>query len=400
MERSIELWTVKQLQQKYGQIDFPEYQRDPNVWARDAKQRLVDSMMREFDIAPLYFYTREDDVIDCVDGRQRIGAIMSFLGINKRDSHKGFEFRVLNELYNESADPFRELDGSSFSKIARRAEVEGEGVAVTFVEKLLQYKVTVVLLSQSREHKEFNLQFARLNLGVIINSGEKLNAMVGDLRDICFEDLGQHGFLQVVSIPERRFAREQTAAQILAQVFGCESNRRLYGCVEYSRTRYFDLQRMFKKYTDMTEEERVWVERIKVLLSLLETERDHFVVIRSRAFLVSVVLLAYVRKMETEDEAATLGAFVQEFSLRLKWQLRKGLDVDQEYRYLVDFQKDVTQASGEKPAVARRAKVLEDEFSRWQEVSELRGDRAYEERQGEAASDACRRELGVQVNPL
>ena len=77
-------------------------------------------MMREFDIAPLYFYMRENDVIDCVDGRQRVGAIMSFLGINERDSHKGFEFRELNELYDEDANPFRELDRSSFSEIARR----------------------------------------------------------------------------------------------------------------------------------------------------------------------------------------------------------------------------------------------------------------------------------------
>ena len=246
-----------------------------------------------------------------------------------------------------------------------------------------------------RRSESIRVLQAALNLGVIINSGEKLNAMVGDLRDICFDDLGQHGFLQVVSIPERRFAREQTAAQILAQVFGCESNRRLDGSVEYARTRNVDLQRMFKRYTDMTEEECLWVERVKALLSLLESARDHFVIIRSRAFLVSVVLLAYLKNMAAEDEAAALGAFVQEFSLRLKWQGRKGLDVDQEYRYLVDFQRDVTQASGEKPAVAGRAKVLEDEFSRWQEVGELRGDREYEERQGEAAGDACRSELGA-----
>ena len=32
-------------------------------------------MMREFDIPPLYFYMRENDIIDCVDGRQRVGAI-------------------------------------------------------------------------------------------------------------------------------------------------------------------------------------------------------------------------------------------------------------------------------------------------------------------------------------
>ena len=395
MERLIKLWTVEQLRRNYGQIDFPEYQRDPNIWARDAKQRLVDSMVREFDIAPLYFYTRENDTIDCVDGRQRIGAIMAFLGGNEKDSHNGFEFRVLNELYDEDAHPFRELDGSTFSEIERKAEAEVEGVAKNFVRKFLQYHLTVVLLARSQEHNEFNLQFARLNLGIIINSGEKLNAMVGDLRDICFDDIGRHGFLQVVSIPERRFAREQTAAQILAQVFSCESRKELDGGIEFARTRHFDLQRMFKRYTDMTKREHGWVGRVRTLLTLLETARDHFVVIRSRAFLVSVVLLAYLRDMQTEEEVRVLGFFVQEFSLRVRWQVRKGLDVDYEYRYLVDFQRDVTQASGEKPAVAGRAKVLEEEFSRWQRDGELRGDREYQEREGEAASDACRRELNA-----
>ena len=329
MKRSIGVWTLEQLQERYGGIHFPEYQRDPNVWARDAKQRLIDSMMREFDIAPLYFYTRADDVIDCVDGRQRIGAMMSFLGLNEKDTHNGFEYRVLNELYNEDVTPFQTLDGLPFSEIQERAEENPESVARSFVNKLREYALTVVLLSESREHNEFNLQFARLNLGVIINSGEKLNAMVGELRNVCFDDLGRHPFLEVVNIPERRFAREQTAAQILAQVFSCEARREADGDVEFARTRHFDLQRIFKQYTTMSDIERGWVDRVKELLSLLETERGYFSVIRSRAFLVSVVLLAYLRDMQSEEEAASLGALVREFSLRLKWQLSKGLDVDQ-----------------------------------------------------------------------
>ena len=313
----------------------------------------------------------------------------------KNDSHKGFEFRVLNELFDDNPHSFRQLEGSSFLHITERAQASSNDIANVFVQKFLEYELTVVLLSECYEHSEFNLQFARLNLGVAINSGEKLNAMVGDLRDVCFDDLGRHGFLEVVSIPERRFAREQTAAQILAQVFACERGRDLYGGVEYVRTRHFDLQRLFKRFTNMADAEREWVERVRTLLSLLEAGRAHFSFIRSRAFLVSIVLLAYLRNIETEREVEELGTFVEEFLLRVKWQIRKGLDVDPEYRFLVEFQRNVTQASVERPAVAARAKVLGEEFRRWLEGQALKGDREYEERMGEPASVKCRRELGV-----
>lgn len=126
----------------------------------------------------------------------------------------------------EKDNPFKDVNGLSFSQISQKAGKKKSGSAAKFKKELFDYQLTVVLLSDSLEDGEFNLQFARLNLGVIINSGEKLNAMVGDLRDICFGDegLGEHTFLKVVSIPERRFAREQTVAQILAQVFSLESN--------------------------------------------------------------------------------------------------------------------------------------------------------------------------------
>ena len=80
MKKKIEIWTVERLKETFGQIAFPEYQREPNLWTLAAKQRLIDSMIRRFDIAPLYFYKDTNDSIGCVDGRQRIGAIMSFLG--------------------------------------------------------------------------------------------------------------------------------------------------------------------------------------------------------------------------------------------------------------------------------------------------------------------------------
>ena len=56
------------------------------------------------------------------------------------------------------------------------------------------------------------------------------------------------------------------------------------------------------------------------------------------------------------------------------WQVGKGLDVDLEYRYLVDFQRDITQASVEKPAVQRRADVMKAQYELWTGSGKLRGD--------------------------
>ena len=84
MRKHIETWTVAELIERFSQISFPDYQREPNLWSLIEKQRLIDSIVRQFDIASLYFYEHDDGSLDCVDGRQRIGAILSFIGRESR----------------------------------------------------------------------------------------------------------------------------------------------------------------------------------------------------------------------------------------------------------------------------------------------------------------------------
>ena len=132
MRKVAEPWKVSMLRQKIHQINFPEYQREPNVWGRDAKQRLVDSIGRQFDIASLYFYVNDESSWDCVDGRQRIGAIMSFLKENPKGDHNGFEFRVLNEIFSEHDNPYSRLDGMNWSEIEAQFR-NGDEDAGTFL---------------------------------------------------------------------------------------------------------------------------------------------------------------------------------------------------------------------------------------------------------------------------
>ena len=373
MDKHIQSWTIEKLRETYSNIDFPEYQREPNLWAPVEKQRLIDSIVRRFDIAPLYLYAHPDGTLDCVDGRQRIGTMMSFLGANEDDNSR-IPFRVLNEIYDEQNPDFLPLDGKTFQEIQDLSVENNDVIARHFLERLLQYELNVVILSGSRRSEEFNLQFTRLNLGAILNSGEKLHAMVGDLRNVCFGQLGGHPFLQGTNIPTRRYAREQVAAQILAQVFSLSESE------SYARTRHIDLQRLFKSKSDLDTEQRQTIERVSALLDLLNLAFNGHNPLRNRAITVSTVLLAWELGLETHEDAVQLATFIDEFVRTLNWQVKLGLSMDPAYRYLLDFQRSITQASAESSSVRARATTLKEEFDRWCQSGEFSGDVGWRER--------------------
>ena len=384
MQKHTAFWPICELRQKLHQISFPEYQREPSIWHRSAKQRLIDSIIRQFDIASVYFYANGDDTWDCVDGRQRIAAIMSFLNVNAHDTEDaGFPYKVMNEIYDdEQTHAFASLDGRSFSEIESAAS-RGESPAEGFLHTLMQYPLTVVELRDSAKAEEFHLQFTRLNLGAIINSGEKLHAMVGELRDICFRELAVNPFLASSDIPTRRFAREQLAAQILAQVIAIEQAEAAGRGREFARVRHMDLQKLFKDNMQVSPDTRTWVGRVERVMNLLaeQSESGSLPVLRSRAIVLSLVLLAYEKDVATTADAEQVARFAKQFVGRLRWQvseLARGLGVDESYRYLLDFQKHLTQASVEKPAVTARAECLEKAFDHWHQTQgALPGDREY-----------------------
>ena len=374
MKKIVESWTVQDLMQQFARIEFPEYQREPNLWSLPEKQRLIDSMVRQFDIASLYFYEYEGGIIDCVDGRQRIGAIMSFLGENPKDRDNNFQLRRWNEIYNDDNWLFHSLDRKTYAEIVDLKKASKDETAKILLDRLMNYPLTIVKLSDSEAPEEFNLQFTRLNVGTIINSGEKLHAMVGELRDRCFNLLGPHRFLEGTRIPHARYARAQVAAQIVAQVFSKSASN------EFARTRHFDLQRLFKEHSVLTESQNNLVDKVSNLFDLLALAFEGSGSLRNRAITVSVVVLARTANVTSQEDASTLSEFIEEFVCRLSWQVKKGLNIEQEYRYLSDFQRNITQASAEKSAVAARHELLQEQYQRWLSSHDLRGDPEWIER--------------------
>lgn len=372
MRRSTGQLNIGQLQRDFLAIDFPEYQREPDVWSRDQKQRLIDSILRRFDISSIYLYKRDDAVLECIDGRQRLNAIMSFLGENDRDERdNGFAIRLQNEISDSLHTDFDEFNGFTFGELQEvRTMASQRAVAA-----VLDYPLSVVYLSGAAEPDEFNLQFLRLNLGTLINAGEKLHAMVGSARDLLFDGgvLGAHPFFDEVRIPTRRFSKEVTAAQVLLQA---ESLDR---AGDFTRARHFDLQRFLKQQSALGSDSPVVVSLVEVLDGLAASGGglgDH---IRNRAMTVSVVLLACRLEVRTPMKFAEFGEFVVAFLDRLRWQVRnmREYQVDTRYGYLVEFQRDLTQASVEKPAVVHRHETLKVQWDRWRTTHRLDGDDEY-----------------------
>ena len=121
-------------------------------------------------------------------------------------------------------------------------------------------------------------------------------------------------------------------------------------------------------------DERETIERVKELLDRLNVAFDGHSPLRNRAITVSTVMLAWELGLQTQEDANEVATFIDAFVGTLDWQVKQGLSMDPAYHYLSEFQRSITQASAESSSVAARAQTLKQEFERWRQAGEFRGD--------------------------
>jgi hypothetical protein len=173
-----------------GVIKFiTEYQRS-KVWNKQKKQLLIDSILRNYDIASVFLRQKSDNLYyECLDGQQRLKAIIEFL----------------NDAFGLSPNITEELDGSptKFSQLPDnyRAYIK-------------EFKINSVIVTDIDEETTSDI-FLRLQEGMPLNPAEKLNAIRGKMRKKVIE-ISQHPFFSKIGLPNNRFAHRYLAAQMLA----------------------------------------------------------------------------------------------------------------------------------------------------------------------------------------
>jgi hypothetical protein len=141
-----------------GIIDLqPDFQRG-EVWSTPKKQRLIDTILRQWHVPPIHLVAKGGGSFDVLDGQQRLTAIRDFLGgVFAVD---GFIEPIATEL-----EP---LDGLRFAQLPEPIRNELEDFAIRVFE-LHEY-------TPDEPHE----LFFRLNQPVALTEAEKRNAFILD----------------------------------------------------------------------------------------------------------------------------------------------------------------------------------------------------------------------------
>jgi len=328
MKFEIEEWKLEELYKRRNQINFPVFQRGV-VWSEGKNKLLVDSIMRGIDIPKLYLQ-KTDDGWDCIDGQQRIRAIIGFF----------------DEEFEYNGDIFPRLSDSD-------------------KEKFENYKLTVAIVHEISE-EEIRMLFKRLQLGVPLNAGEKLNAIKSNLGDFV-KKMAQSNFIKNLSIPSRRFAKEQVCAQI------CNNSIYINKTGDFRNSKYEDLENLYTWNKDFDLDS----DGAKSILQVLEKLDDIFSTeaaeIRNRASAVSIYLM--VERLMYEDRLKGKEGIIREFYLaflrKLKDEVRKGIDATN--HFLINYQGKIIQAADSKSAIKSRHEMLMEAFDYYVSHREIIG---------------------------
>jgi hypothetical protein len=349
-------WTIRELLTKIDNIEFPEFQREGTVWDVDKKIKLIDSILRNIDIANIYLYKNPNGSLECIDGRQRINAIYSFVGLN--DKADEIDSRYNNMFRFKSSDELLGSETLMAFNNKRYDELENDQQKI-----ILDYKFNVIEinLNENEKEEELNLMFLRLQLGSPLNAGEKLNAMLGEMRDYIFkgpEALGRNQYFEFLQIPSRRFSKELTASQIAINFFSLEETK------EFRKARFIDLQDFFKRRIKFSEEDKRVSAKLKERLNavLLHLENKQ-ITLKNRA--IGITTFFFINNLIETNNQNQIDDFINFLKLfvdKLKEQVQKGINIDKEYQELLKFQNYISQAAVEKYAIENREKFLEEYF--------------------------------------
>jgi uncharacterized protein with ParB-like and HNH nuclease domain len=330
MKFVIKHWTLETLYKLRNKINFPVYQRG-KVWSEYKNELLIDSIIRGIDIPKIYLQKTKEGW-DVIDGQQRIKAILGFF----------------DEEFSYKNEKLAQLDTEIRNKIE-------------------DYELTIAEIQDVEiDEEELRDLFLRLQLGVPTNAGEKLNAIKSNLGEFV-KKMSNHPFIKNISIPSRRFGKEQICAQI------CNNSKIINKTGEFRSSKYEDLENLYRwnKNFDLESTEA------KFIMSVLDKLNDIFsekaAEIRSRAATVSIYLLVEEMMIDNSiiGKEEKFRKFYIKFLEEIKKEIKKGFDAKN--RFLIDYQSKIIQGADSKSSIEFRHNKLKDAFNYYLEQNKIIG---------------------------
>jgi len=340
MKRRVESWTLEDLHKARNGISFPEYQRQANLWPLEKRRLLIDSILRDFDIPKLYFNETENS-FEVVDGQQRLWAIWEYV-----DNEYAIDSLGKTRYYRELPTAERK--------------------------RIRNYELQVTIFEDA-ENADLRELFLRLQMGLLLVTGEKLHARTGAMKDFVFERLKRHEFVAALKMPNRRYSKETWGAQVSVNSFA----RAKSGL--FARTRYEDLLHFFQEYErPLGSDREFFIRQSKAIVATLDKLWECFGTrsseLSSRSYTLSVYLV-FEELCQGFTSKKAMGEF-REFVFALWKRLRDeiGAGIERTNKELYAFETMLSSAPGERYQIERRHQKLLEYFEYFKERGKIKGD--------------------------
>lgn len=181
----------------------PEYQRQGEIWSKEKRQLLIDSILNRYDIPKLYFHKLDRATVQktgkayaVIDGRQRLEAIFDFME-GQFELADDFEY-----LLDETVD-VRGLNANDLAKKYPRIK-----------QRFDSFNLPVICV-ETDDLELIEEMFSRLNEAVPLNAAEKRNAFGGEMARTVTEVSKNTFFTKKVRFKNSRYQHREGAVRLL-----------------------------------------------------------------------------------------------------------------------------------------------------------------------------------------
>ena len=244
-------WTILDFIEERDKIILdPVFQRG-NVWPPKKQQLLIDSILREWEIGRILLNATQRKrkegtfvpVYEVIDGQQRLRAIYKFLDgklaiPNRAGTYDVGTYEILGKRYNLRGKKWTDDDFPQQVKM-----------------KFNSYQLSVKVYIQKSEPEVARI-FVRVQEGLPLSSSEKLNAVLGYIRD-GIRDLSEHELLRKTGTSPFRFNRRWIVGHIVYHEINNFVER------EFRKAYYTDLMKMYNQRREADHESKKALSRVK-----------------------------------------------------------------------------------------------------------------------------------------
>ena len=203
------IWNLYRMRQRI-QLD-PDYQRLSDIWTRDKRQLLIDTVLNDFDVPKLYLHKFKEPLKKgeesyshaIIDGKQRLETMWSFIDGN---ISLGPEFSFfMNGKVRAEEMTYKEL-GQEYPDLKVQFD---------------SFQLNVVVI-ETNEVELIEEMFSRLNESAPLSAPERRNAYGGPLPAAIRKLAGERFFKRSLPFANKRFRHYDMAVKFLLAEHECK----------------------------------------------------------------------------------------------------------------------------------------------------------------------------------